>query len=208
MAGILGKKLGMTQLFTEDGERLSVTVIQAGPCAVTAVRESERDGYRAVQLAFGETKEARIGKPRLGHLKRAGVAPMRHLVEFRLAADDDRELKIGDELRVEDVFEKGQKVKVRARAKGKGFQGTIRRHGFSRGPVSHGSHNVRAPGSIGASATPSRVIKGIKMPGQMGNRRVTQRGLKVVDVDSERNLLILGGPVPGPKGALVEVRDG
>jgi large subunit ribosomal protein L3 len=208
MAGILGRKIGMTQLFTEEGERVSVTVIQAGPCAVTAVRESERDGYRAVQLAFGETKEARIGKPRLGHLKRAGVAPMRHLVEFRLADDDDRELKIGDELRVEDVFEKGQKVKVRARAKGKGFQGTIRRHGFSRGPVSHGSHNVRAPGSIGASATPSRVIKGIKMPGQMGNRRVTQRGLKVVDVDSERNLLILGGAVPGPEGALVEVRNG
>jgi len=208
MAGILGRKIGMTQLFTEEGERVSVTVIQAGPCAVTAVRESERDGYRAVQLAFGETKEARIGKPRLGHLKRAGVAPMRHLVEFRLADDDDSELKIGDELRVEDVFEKGQKVKVRARAKGKGFQGTIRRHGFSRGPVSHGSHNVRAPGSIGASATPSRVIKGIKMPGQMGNRRVTQLGLKVVDVDSERNLLILGGAVPGPEGALVEVRNG
>jgi large subunit ribosomal protein L3 len=208
MAGILGRKIGMTQLFTEDGERVSVTVIQAGPCAVTAVRESERDGYRAVQLAFGETKEARIGKPRLGHLKRAGVAPMRDLVEFRLADDDDRELKIGDELRVGDVFEKGQKVKVRARAKGKGFQGTIRRHGFSRGPVSHGSHNVRAPGSIGASATPSRVIKGIKMPGQMGNRRVTQRGLRVVDVDSERNLLLLGGSVPGPAGALVEVRDG
>jgi large subunit ribosomal protein L3 len=208
MAGILGRKIGMTQLFTEEGERVSVTVIQAGPCAVTAVRESERDGYRAVQLAFGETKEARIGKPRLGHLKRAGVAPMRDLVEFRLADDDERELKIGDELRVADVFEKGQKVKVRARAKGKGFQGTIRRHGFSRGPVSHGSHNVRAPGSIGASATPSRVIKGIKMPGQMGNRRVTQLGLKVVDVDSERNLLLLGGAVPGPEGALVEVRDG
>ena len=208
MAGILGRKVGMTQLFKEDGERVSATVIEAGPCWVTAVRESERDGYRAVQLAFGETKEARIGKPRLGHLKRAGVAPMRDLVEFRLADDDERELKIGDELRVEDVFEKGQKVKVRARAKGKGFQGTIRRHGFSRGPVSHGSHNVRAPGSIGASATPSRVIKGIKMPGQMGNRRVTQRGLKVVDVDSERNLLILGGAVPGAEGALLEVRNG
>ena len=208
MAGILGRKIGMTQLFTEDGERLSVTVIQAGPCAVTAVRESERDGYRAVQLAFGETKEARIGKPRLGHLKRAGVAPMRHLVEFRLADDDQRELKIGDELRVEDVFEKGQTVKVRGRSKGKGFQGTIRRHGFSRGPVSHGSHNVRAPGSIGASATPSRVIKGVRMPGQMGNRRVTQRGLEVVDLDNERNLLILKGAVPGPEGALVEVRNG
>jgi large subunit ribosomal protein L3 len=207
MAGILGRKLGMSQLFTDEGERVSVTVIEAGPCAVTAVREPERDGYRAVQLAFGETKEARLGKPRVGHLKRAGVAPMRHLVEFRLADDDERELKIGDELRVCDVFEKGQRVKVSARSKGKGFQGTIRRHGFSRGPVSHGSHNIRAPGSIGASATPSRVIKGVRMPGQMGNRRVTQLGLEVVDVDGERNLLILKGAVPGAEGALVEVRD-
>ena len=208
MPGILGRKLGMTQLFTEEGERMSVTVIEAGPCAVTAVREPERDGYRAVQLAFGETKERRLGKPRTGHLKRAGVAPMRHLVEFRLDDDDERELKIGDQLSVGDVFEKGQRVKVRGRSKGKGFQGTIRRHGFSRGPVSHGSHNVRAPGSIGASATPSRVVKGVRMPGQMGNRRVTQRGLEVVDVDGERNLLILRGAVPGPEGALVEVRDG
>jgi large subunit ribosomal protein L3 len=208
MPGILGKKLGMTQLFTEEGERVSVTVIEAGPCAVTAVRETERDGYRAVQLAFGETKERRLGKPRVGHLKRAGVAPMRHLVEFRLREGDERELKIGDQLSVADVFEKGQKVKVSGRSKGKGFQGTIRRHGFSRGPVSHGSHNVRAPGSIGASATPSRVIKGVRMPGQMGNRRITQRGLEVVDVDGERNLLILKGAVPGPEGSLVEVRDG
>ena len=208
MPGILGKKLGMTQLFTEEGERVSVTVIEAGPCAVTAVREPERDGYRAVQLAFGDVKERRLGKPRTGHLKRAGVGPLRHLVEFRLSDDDEREMKIGDTLSVADVFEKGQKVKVSARSKGKGFQGTIRRHGFSRGPVSHGSHNIRAPGSIGASATPSRVIKGVRMPGQMGNRRITQRGLEVVDVDAERNLLILKGAVPGPEGALVEVRDG
>jgi large subunit ribosomal protein L3 len=208
VAGILGRKIGMTQLFTEEGERVPVTVIEAGPCPVTAVRERERDGYRAVQLAFGETKEARLGKPRVGHLKRAGVAPMRHLAEFRLADDDERELKIGEELRVTDVFEKGQRVKISARSKGKGFQGSIRRHGFSRGPVSHGSHNIRAPGSIGASATPSRVLKGLRMPGQMGNRRVTQRGLEVVDVDGERNLLILRGAVPGPEGALVEVRDG
>jgi large subunit ribosomal protein L3 len=207
MAGILGRKLGMSQLFTDEGERVSVTVIEAGPCAVTAVREADRDGYRAVQLAFGETKERRLGKPRVGHLKRAGVAPLRHLVEFRLADDDERELKIGDQLRVGDVFEKGQKVKVSGRSKGKGFQGTIRRHGFSRGPVSHGSHNVRAPGSIGASATPSRVIKGVRMPGQMGNSRVTQRGLEVVDVDGERNLLILKGAVPGAEGSIVEVRD-
>jgi large subunit ribosomal protein L3 len=132
---------------------------------------------------------------------------MRHLVEFRLPDSDERELKIGDQLSVADVFEKGQRVKVSGRSKGKGFQGTIRRHGFSRGPVSHGSHNVRAPGSIGASATPSRVIKGVKMPGQMGNRRITQRGLEVVDVDGERNLLILKGAVPGPEGSVVEVRD-
>jgi large subunit ribosomal protein L3 len=208
MAGILGRKVGMTQLFTEEGERVPVTVIEAGPCAVTAVRETERDGYRAVQLAFGEAKPSRLGKPRMGHLKRAGAGPLRHLVEFRLSPDDERELKVGDEISVADVFEKGQRVKVSGRSKGKGFQGTIRRHNFSRGPVSHGSHNIRAPGSIGASATPSRVIKGVRMPGQMGNRRVTQPGLEVVDVDGERNLLILRGSVPGPEGTLVEVRDG
>ena len=208
MSGILGRKVGMTQLFTEEGERVPVTVIEAGPCAVTAVLEAERDGYRAVQLAFGEAKPARLGKPRMGHLKRAGAGPLRHLVEFRRSADDERELKVGDEIRVADVFEKGQRVKVSGRSKGKGFQGTIRRHNFSRGPVSHGSHNIRAPGSIGASATPSRVIKGVRMPGQMGNRRITQKGLEVVEVDGERNLLILRGSVPGPEGTLVEVRDG
>ena len=208
MAGILGRKLGMTQLFTEEGERLSVTVIEAGPCAVTAVREPERDGYRAVLLAFGETKESRISKPERGHLRRAGAGALRHLAEFRVSDDDERAYEIGQTLKAADVFEKGQKVKVSARSKGKGFQGTIRRHGFSRGPVSHGSHNVRAPGSIGASATPSHVMKGTRLPGQMGNRRITQLGLVVVDVDSERNLLILRGSVPGPEGSLVEVRNG
>ena len=208
MAGILGRKICMTQLFTEEGERLSGTVIEAGPCAVTAVREPERDGYRAVQLAFGETKESRISKPERGHLKRAGAGALRHLAEFRVSDDDERAYEIGQTLKAADVFEKGQKVKVSARSKGKGFQGTIRRHGFSRGPVSHGSHNVRAPGSIGASATPSHVMKGTRLPGQMGNRRITQLGLVVVDVDSERNLLILRGSVPGPEGSLVEVRNG
>ena len=208
MAGILGRKLGMSQLFTEEGERVPVTLIEAGPCAVTAVREPERDGYRAVQLAFGETKEARLPKPERGHLKRAGAGPLRHLAEFRVAEDDERAYEIGQTLTAADVFEKGQRVKVSARSKGKGFQGTIRRHGFSRGPVSHGSHNVRAPGSIGASATPSHVMKGTRLPGQMGNRRVTQPGLEVVDVDGERNLLILRGSVPGPEGSLVEVRNG
>lgn len=208
MAGILGKKLGMSQLFTEEGERIPVTVIEAGPCAVTAVREAQRDGYRAVQLAFGETKESRLNKPHRGHLKRAGAPALRHVAEFRLSDEDERAYEIGQSLSVGDLFEKGQRVKVSAKSKGKGFQGTIRRHGFSRGPVSHGSHNVRAPGSIGASATPSHVMKGTRLPGQMGNRRVTQLGLQVVDVDSDRNLLILRGAVPGPEGAVVEVRNG
>jgi large subunit ribosomal protein L3 len=206
MAEILGKKIGMTQLFTEDGERLPVTVIQAGPCWVTAVREPERDGYRAVQLGFGELKESRLTGGRRGHLKRAGAPALRELAEFRLPDDDEREIKIGEQVTVEG-FEAGQMVKVSGRSKGKGFQGTIRRHGFHRGPVSHGSHNVRAPGSVGASATPSRVMKGQRLPGQMGNRRVTQRGLRIVDVDAERNLLVVRGAVPGPEGAILEVRS-
>jgi large subunit ribosomal protein L3 len=206
MAGILGRKLGMTQLFMEDGERVSATVIQAGPCWVTAVREPERDGYRAIQLAFGETKERRLQKARLGHLKKAGAPPVKHLAEFRLGDAEEGEIKIGEQVTV-DAFEKGERVKVSGRSKGKGFQGTIRRHNFHRGPVSHGSHNVRAPGSIGASATPSRVLKGIRMPGHMGDQRVTQLGLEVLEVDPSRNLLIVRGSIPGPSGALVEVRS-
>jgi large subunit ribosomal protein L3 len=206
MAGILGRKLGMTQLFMEDGERVSATVIEAGPCWVTAVREGERDGYRAIQLAFGETKERRLQKARRGHLKRAGAPALKHLAEFRLDDSDDGEIKIGAQVTVE-VFEKGERVKVSGRSKGKGFQGTIRRHNFHRGPVSHGSHNVRAPGSIGASATPSHVLKGVRMPGHMGHRGVTQLGLEVLEVDPGRNLLIVRGSVPGPAGGLVEVRS-
>src|SRR4051812_11159822 len=206
MAGILGRKIGMTQLFTEEGERVPATVIQAGPCWVTAVRDSERDGYRAVQLGFGEAKERRLPKARLGHLKKAGAPALKHLAEFRLAEDENGDVKIGEQVTVA-AFEKGQRVKVSGRSKGKGFQGTIRRHNFHRGPVSHGSHNVRAPGSIGASATPSRVLKGVRMPGHMGNQRVTQLALEVVDVDPRRNLLIVRGAVPGPRGGLVEVRS-
>jgi large subunit ribosomal protein L3 len=206
MAGILGHKIGMTQLFTEDGERISATVIEAGPCWITGVRETERDGYRAVQLAFGETKERRLAKPRRGHLKKAGAPALKHLAEFALDEDAEGDPKIGEQVTV-DAFEKGQRVKVSGRSKGKGFQGTIRRHNFHRGPVSHGSHNVRAPGSIGASATPSRVLKGVRMPGHMGDRRVTQLGLEVLEVDPSRNLLIVRGSVPGPSGALVEVRS-
>jgi large subunit ribosomal protein L3 len=208
MAAILGKKLGMTQLFREDGEVVPVTVIEAGPCKVTAVRESERDGYAAVQLAFGEAKEGKLTRAEEGHTKKAGAPPMRHLVEFRdedLGKDEDDPIKIGDDVTVSS-FEAGQKVKVSGVSIGKGFQGGIKRHNFSRGPVSHGSHNVRAPGSIGASAFPARVFKGMRMPGQMGNKRVTQKGLEIADVDAERNLLLVKGSVPGSRNAVVEVR--
>jgi large subunit ribosomal protein L3 len=203
MAAIIGKKVGMTQVFTDDGTRVPVTVIQAGPCPVTGIRDPERDGYAAIQLAFGETPERKLTKAQLGHLKKAGAGSLRTLVEFR---DPDGEHQVGEVLTVEQ-FEPGQRVKVSGVAIGKGFQGTIRRHNFRRGPASHGSHNVRAPGAIGASADPARVFKGVKMPGRMGGRRVTQRRLEVVEVDSERNLLLVKGAVPGPKNTTVEVRS-
>jgi large subunit ribosomal protein L3 len=202
MAALLGRKVGMTQVFQEDGRVERVTVVEAGPCHVTAIRTPDRDGYEAVQLAFGEVKERRITKAELGHLKKADAPALRHVREFR---DEAGELQVGDKVTVE-TFEKGQTVKVSGTSKGKGFQGTVKRHNFSRGPVTHGSHNVRAPGSIGASATPSRVFKGIRGPGQMGNERVTQRGLEVVDVIADQNLLLLRGSVPGPKGGTVEIR--
>jgi large subunit ribosomal protein L3 len=203
MPALLGKKLGMTQVFGEDGRVERVTVVEAGPCPVVGIRTPDRDGYEAVQLGYGTVKEKRLTKAELGHLKKADAPPVRHVVEFRNEAG---ELQVGDTVTVE-AFEKGQKVKVSGVSKGKGFQGTVKRHNFSRGPVTHGSHNVRAPGSIGASATPSRVFKGIRGPGQMGNKRVTQRGLEVVDVLGEQNLLLLRGSVPGPKGCTVEIRS-
>ena len=202
MPAILAKKLGMTQLFLEDGKVERVTVLEAGPCPVTAIRTFERDGYEAVQLAFGATKEKHLTRAELGHLRKADAPPMKHVVEFR---DEAGELTVGETVTVE-AFEVGQKIKVSGTSKGKGFQGTIKRHRFSSGPKSHGSHNVRAPGSIGASATPSRVMKGLKSPGQMGNKRITQRGLTVVQIDPERNLLVLRGAVPGPRNGVVEVR--
>jgi large subunit ribosomal protein L3 len=206
MAAILGKKLGMTQVFGEDGTVTPVTVIEAGPCKVTAIRDPERDGYAAVQLAFDEVKEGKLSKAELGHLKKAGAPPMRHLVEFRDAnLGGEEEPKVGDDVTVAS-FEAGEKVKVSGVSIGKGFQGGIKRHNFSRGPVTHGSHNVRAPGSIGASAFPARVFKGMRMPGQMGNKRTTQRGLEVAEVDAERNLLLVKGSVPGSRNAVVEVR--
>src|SRR5919199_1514443 len=203
MAALLGKKIGMTQVFQEDGRVERVTVVEAGPCPVLGIRTHDRDGYEAVQLGFGQVSEKRLTRAQLGHLKKADAPALRHVREFR---DEAGELQVGDTVTVE-AFERGQRVKVSGVSKGKGFQGTVKRHNFSRGPESHGSHNIRAPGSIGASATPSRVFKGIRGPGQMGSERVTQRGLTVVDVRAGENLLLIRGAVPGPKGATVEVRS-
>lgn len=203
MAAILAKKLGMTQRFREDGDVDRVTVLEAGPCPVTAIRTAERDGYDAVQLGFGLTTAKQLNNPELGHLKKADAGVLKHLVEFR---DEAGELQIGDSVTVE-AFEPGQRVKISAVSKGKGFQGTIKRHNFKSGPKSHGSHNVRAPGSIGASATPSRVFKGIRGAGHMGGKRVTLRKLEVVEVLPKDNLLLVRGSVPGPRNGTVEVRS-
>src|ERR687886_176593 len=203
MPALLGKKIGMTQVFQEDGRVERVTVVEAGPCHVLAIRTPDRDGYEAVQLGFGAVGEKRLTRAELGHLKKADAPALRHVREFR---DEAGELQIGDTVTVE-AFEKGQKVKVSGVSKGKGFQGTVKRHNFARGPVSHGSHNIRAPGSIGASATPSRVPKGLRGPGHMGSQRVTQRGLTIVDVRAAENLLLVRGAVPGPRNGVVEVRS-
>jgi large subunit ribosomal protein L3 len=227
VSAIVGKKLGMTRVFTEEGQSIPVTVIEAQPNKVTAIRRADRDGYEAVQLGADPVAvEEKLTKAELGHLKKAGASAMRTLVEFRDAdvggkaaggeesegegeseeSESAGEIKVGDDVTVSS-FEPGQRVKVSAVSIGKGFQGTIKRHNFGRGPVTHGSHNIRAPGSIGASADPARVFKGMGMPGQMGARRVTQRGAHVVEVDAERNLLLIRGSVPGGKNATVEVRS-
>jgi large subunit ribosomal protein L3 len=202
MPAILAKKLGMTQRFLDDGKVERVTVLEAGPCPVLAVRTNDVDGYEAVQLGFGTVREKALNKPLLGHLKKADAPPLRKIKEFR---DEAGELMVGDTVTVE-AFEVGQIVKIAGVGKGKGFQGTIKRHNYASGPKSHGSHNKRAPGSIGASATPSRVFKGIRGPGQMGSKRVTQRGLEIVELIADQNLMLVRGSVPGPKGATVEVR--
>ena len=203
MKGIVGRKLGMTQVFDEEtGQVTPVTVIEAGPCPVVSVKEAGVDGYDAVQVAYEEVAEERLSKPKLGHLRKNGVAPHRHLLELRGLTGATE----GESVTAE-TFEPGDKVKVTGVSIGKGFAGTIKRHSFSRGPTTHGSHNIRKPGSVGASATPSRVFKGIKMAGRLGGKRVTQTGLVVHEVDAERNLLLVKGAVPGPKNAFVEVRE-
>jgi large subunit ribosomal protein L3 len=202
--GIVGKKLGMTRVFDpETGVVTPVTVIEAEPCPVVQVKTADADGYDAVQIAYDGVPERKLTKPELGHLKKNDVdGAYRHLLELR----GQSELIVGENVTVE-AFQPGEKVKVSGVSHGKGFAGTIKRHKFHRGPASHGSHNVRKPGSIGASATPSRVFKGIRMAGRMGGKRVTQVGLVVHDVDAERNLLLVKGAVPGPKNAFVEVRE-
>jgi large subunit ribosomal protein L3 len=201
--GIVGRKLGMTRVFDEEtGVATPITVIEAGPCPVVQVKTSETDGYEAVQLAFEPVAERKLSRPELGHLRKGQAGPHRHLVEFRGGS----ELTVGESVTVE-TFEAGDHVKISGVSIGKGFAGTIKRHRFSRGPETHGSHNVRAPGSVGASATPSRVFKGVKMAGRLGGKRVTQVGLTIHGVDSERNLLLVKGAVPGPKNGLVEVRE-
>jgi large subunit ribosomal protein L3 len=202
--GIVGRKLGMTRVFdAETGVVTPVTVIEAQPCPVVQVKTADADGYDAVQIAYDNVPDRKLTKPELGHLKKNDVeGAYRHLLELR----GQSELVVGENVTVE-AFEPGEKVKVSGVSHGKGFAGTIKRHKFHRGPTSHGSHNVRKPGSIGASATPSRVFKGMRMAGRMGGKRVTQVGLVVHDVDSERNLLLVKGAVPGPKNAFVEVRE-
>jgi large subunit ribosomal protein L3 len=203
MKGIIGRKVGMTQVFDESGQVIPVTVIEAGPCYVTQVRTAERDGYMAVQLGFDATKEKRLTNGQLGHLKRTGSPPLRHLREFRVKETDVEE---GQEITVA-IFETGELVDVVGISKGRGFAGEIKRHGHKRQPKTHGqSDRERAHGSVGATSTPGRVFKGMKMAGRMGNQRVTSQNLEVVVIDPERNLLAVRGSVPGAKGGIVMVK--
>lgn len=200
---ILGKKLGMTQVWTEEGNLLPVTVIEAGPCVVTQVKNVANDGYDAVQIGYGEISAKHVNKPMAGHFAKAKVEPTRHLTEIRLDAPAD--VKVGQSVTVEALAEAKQ-VHVSGVSKGKGFAGSMKRHNFKGGPGGHGSHFHRAPGSVGQASTPSRVFKGKKLPGHMGSEKVTVRNLDVVSVDAERNLLLVKGAVPGAKGALLTIR--
>ena len=204
--GILGEKLGMTQVFTDEGRAVPVTVVKAGPCHVVQVKTVERDGYSAVQISFGEMKQGSVNKPTAGHYAKAGVAPARHLIEVRV--DDPSAYEVGQVIKIADVLEKGQRADVSGVSKGKGFAGVMKRHNFAGQNASHGTHKThRAPGSIGACATPARVFKGMRMAGRMGGEKVTTLSLEIVDIDAERDLLLLGGSVPGPKGSVVLVRE-
>ena len=202
MKAIIGKKIGMTQIFDDKGNVVPVTAIQAGPCAVSQVKQIETDGYNAVQLGFGEVKDKHMNKPAKGHLAKAGIENQKHLREFRVEAID---VKVGDMVKA-DVFAAGDRVDVQGTTKGKGFQGVIKRHGQSRGPMGHGSMYHRRPGSMGSTSTPGRVFKGKKLPGHMGVQTVTIQNLDVVRVDLDKNVILVKGSVPGAKGAVLKIK--
>ena len=202
--GLIGKKVGMTQIFDEKGMVIPVTVIEAGPCVVSQVKTVETDGYNAIQLGYGEVKSSKVNKPQAGHFAKANVEAKKHLREFR--CEEPAEVKVGDEIKA-DVFAEGDKVDVQGISKGKGFQGVIKRHGQHRGPMGHGSMYHRRPGSMGSTSTPGRVFKGKKLPGHMGRVTVTIQNLDVVRVDMDKNVILVKGSVPGAKGAILKVKS-
>ncbi|MFO7753194.1 MAG: 50S ribosomal protein L3 [Desulfobacteraceae bacterium] len=201
--GLLGKKLGMTSVFSHDGKMVPVTVVKVGPCIVTQIKRTETDGYNALQVGFEEKPEKKVNKPEAGHFEKSGGKGFRNLREFRV--DDPDAYQEGQVISIEE-FSVGDTVNISGTSKGKGFQGTIKRHGFSRGPETHGNRNHRKPGSVGMSAWPARIVKGKKMPGHMGNKRETVKNLKIVDIKPEENVILLKGPVPGPKTGVIEVK--
>ncbi len=202
--GLIGRKVGMTQIFDEEGKVIPVTAIEVGPCTVTQIKTVEQDGYTAVQLGFGDVKERKLNKPELGHLSKNKLAPKKYLREFRL--DSVEGMKVGDELKA-DVFAVGDKVDIQGTSKGKGFQGVIKRHGQSRGPMGHGSMYHRRPGSMGPTSTPGRVFPGKNLPGHMGVETVTIQNLEVVKVDLDKNVILVKGSVPGAKGAILKIKS-
>ena len=202
--GLIGRKIGMTQIFDESGKVIPVTVIEAGPCAVTQVKTIETDGYQAIQLGFGDIKEKKLTKPVKGHFTKVNVTPKKHLREFRL--DSVEGLTVGQELKA-DVFAAGDKLDIQGTSKGKGFQGVIKRHGQSRGPMGHGSMYHRRPGSMGPTSTPGRVFKGKKLPGHMGAQTISILNLEVVRVDLDKNVILVKGSVPGAKGAILKLKS-
>lgn len=202
--GLIGKKIGMTQIFNEEGKVIPVTVIEAGPCVVSQVKTEETDGYNSIQLGFGAIKESKVNKPERGHFTKANIAPARYLREFRVDSIED--VKVGDELKA-DIFMDGDKIDIQGTSKGKGFQGVIKRHGQHRGPMGHGSMYHRRPGSMGSTSTPGRVFKGKKLPGHMGAETVTIQNLEVIKVDLDKNIILVKGSVPGAKGSILKIKS-
>ena len=202
--GLIGKKIGMTQIFNEEGKVIPVTVIEAGPCVVSQVKTEETDGYNSIQLGFGAIKESKVNKPERGHFTKANIAPARYLREFRVDSIED--VKVGDELKA-DIFMAGDKIDIQGTSKGKGFQGVIKRHGQHRGPMGHGSMYHRRPGSMGSTSTPGRVFKGKKLPGHMGAETVTIQNLEVIKVDLDKNIILVKGSVTGAKGSILKIKS-